>query len=71
MSVNYIWIMDFQSGSITKVKLTGDALREANECEDFDKFLDKLFEKLGFKENQVYFMTTENDILDEVEYDTI
>lgn len=72
MNVNYIWILNYNTCSITKVHLTGEALNEANNCDDFDVFLDKLFAKLGVKESQVFYMVTEEDNgVEEIEYDTI
>lgn len=69
MEINYIWIMDFCTASMYKIKLEGELLKEANECEDFDNFLDKLFDKLGVKEKNIYFMTSETDTLNEETYD--
>ena len=61
--------MDFCTNSMYKIELKGDLLKEANECEDFDNFLDKLFDKLGIKEKNVYFITSETDTLNEETYD--
>lgn len=70
MEIKYIWIMDFCTASMYKIELKGELLKEANRCEDFDKFLDKLFNKLGLKEQNVYFMTSETDTLVEETYDS-
>lgn len=69
MEIKYIWIMDFCTNSMYKIKLEGELLEEANECEDFDKFLNKLFDKLGIKEQNVYFMFSETDNIEEETYD--
>lgn len=61
MNVNYIYIMDFSTSSIIKIKLEGEIKEEANNCEDFDVFIDKLFKKVGVKDSQCFFMTTETD----------
>lgn len=70
MNVKYIWIMDFSTTTIHKIILEGELYKEANECEDFDVFLDKLYNKLGFKESQVFFMTAEVDNFEEATYDS-
>lgn len=61
MSINYIYIMDFSTTSIIKIKLEGKLREEANNCDDFDDFLDKLFKKIGVKESQCFFMGAETD----------
>ena len=69
MEVKYIWIMDFCTDTVYKINLEGELLKEANECEDFDKFLDKLFDKLGVKESNISFMISKNDNVEEETYD--
>lgn len=69
MEFKYIWILDFCTGTKYKITLEGELLKEANECVDFDKFLSKLFDKLGVKESDISFMITKNDNIVEETYD--
>ncbi len=66
MEINWIIILDYSYGGVTKIKLTDEERNAAYEYEDFEEFMVTLEDKYGFQLSDCNWMTVEN--LSEITY---
>ena len=62
----YVLLMDYSSGTVVKIRLTDEELKESERFEDFEDFLVTLEKKYEFHLRDCEWMST--DELNEVEY---
>ena len=62
----YVLLLDYSSGTVVKIRLTDEELKESERYEDFEDFLLTLEKKYEFRLRDCEWMST--DELIEVEY---
>ena len=55
--IKYVLLLDYAGGTLIKIKLTDEELKESENYEDFDEFLHTLEDKYTFRLKDCEWMT--------------
>lgn len=60
MEPRYIFLMDFSTGELVKIRLSDQELKKSEEYDDFGDFLSTLEDKYEFRLRDCLYMTCHN-----------